>query len=113
MQSLVWEAPQLSERQIQYAGNDAIVTDLVFFKFPVSKQKGRESPVEAGKTNQNEDIHVQAVDVNLTFSNSKSSDERCDHECTVPAQHRENIVPSQTDLSKTVVLSSNNFCNQG
>ena len=59
MQSLVWEAPQLSERQIQYAGNDAIVADLVFFKLLVLKLKERESQVEAGKTNQNEDIHVR------------------------------------------------------
>ena len=54
---------------------------------------------------------MQAVDVQI--SKSESSDYYCDHECTVSAQHRENIVPSQTDPSKTVVLSSNNFCNQG
>ena len=65
MQSLVWEAPQLSEQQIQYAGDDAIVADFVFFKLPVSKLKERESRVEAGKTNQNENIHVEAVDVHL------------------------------------------------
>ena len=41
------------------------MADLVFFKLPVSKLKERESRVEAGKTNQNEDIHVQAVDVHL------------------------------------------------
>ena len=41
------------------------MADLVFFKLPVSKLKERESRVEAGKTNQNEDIHVQAVDDHL------------------------------------------------
>lgn len=51
------EVPQLSERQIRYAGNDAIVPDLVFSKLSVSKLKERESRVE--------DIHVQAVDVHL------------------------------------------------
>ena len=99
-----WEAPHLSERQIQYAANDAIVAAQVFFKLAASKLRERESRVEAGKTSQNEDI-VQAVDVHLKSKSSQSSGKHyVDNECT-PAKHSENIVPSQTDPGKTFVAS--------
>ena len=99
-----WEAPQLSERQIQYAANDAIVAAQVFFKLAASKLRERESRVEAGKTSQNEDI-VQAVDVQLKSKGPQSSGKNYVDNEYIPTKHSENIVPSQTDPGKTVVAS--------
>lgn len=103
-----WEAPHLSERQIKYAANDAIVAVRVFFMLAVSKLRERESRVEAGKTNQSEDVDVQGVDVSLEDRTSQLSDENCDNQCTA-AEGSENIVPSRGDPSKTVATSSNDY----
>lgn len=103
-----WEAPQLSDRQIQYAANDAIVAAQVFFKLAASKLRERESRVEAGKTSQNED----AVDIHLKNKSSQASDENYVYNEYTPAKHSENIIPSQTDPGKTVVASLNDTGSQ-
>jgi hypothetical protein len=73
-----WEASQLSERQIQYAANDAIVAVQIFFKLAASKLRERESRIKAGKTNEIEDVVLQTVDVCLEKEKgSQSSDATC------------------------------------
>ena len=101
-----WEVPHLSERQIEYAANDAIVAVRVFFKLAASKLREREIRVEAGKTNQSEDVDVQGVDLCLDNQNSQSNDKNCDNKCTT-AEDSENIAPCHDNPIKAVVASTN------
>ncbi|XP_028410872.1 exonuclease 3'-5' domain-containing protein 2-like isoform X2 [Dendronephthya gigantea] len=60
-----WEAPQLSERQIEYAANDAIIAIQIFFKLAASKLKERKYRVEAGEKEKDESINLETDDVSL------------------------------------------------
>lgn len=60
-----WEAPQLSERQIEYAANDAIIAVQIFFKLAASKLKERKYRIDAGEKKKDEGINLETDDVSM------------------------------------------------
>ena len=49
-----WEADELSDRQIQYAADDAIVAVWIFFKLTASKLREQDIRIEAGNMKESE-----------------------------------------------------------
>ena len=81
-----WEAPQLSQRQIEYAANDAIVAIQIFFKLTASKLRERECRIEAAKDQNNEDFALQTVN---TSSENEKDFQSSDVTCGIPCQTAE------------------------
>ena len=98
-----WEAPKLSERQIEYAANDAIVAVQIFFKLTTSKLKERESRIEASKKQSVEDF------VSETDSMDASSDMENDFSFS-PCQTAE--CSENTDMSNFKEVESKNTPNK-
>ena len=104
-----WEAPQLSERQIEYAANDAVVAVQIFFKLTASKLRERESRIEAAKNQKDEAIVPQTDEIcSENEKSAQSSDATCPPTESSENTDKNNFIKVTCEDKATSILSATN-----